>query len=174
MNMLRPCCFPIAYFSIFLALLTLGGCAASNRPTPRPIVPAAHDSALAQLQATATPGEAPAAVNSQTAVTGVVTYRERIALPPDAALLVQLHQLARVKEPGRVIAEQRISPTGQVPIKFTLPYNPIDIKAGRRYGLKARIVRGDKPLFISTDAYPVITQGHPTQVEMVLQRTTAR
>ncbi|NMB26084.1 MAG: hypothetical protein GX986_11185, partial [Firmicutes bacterium] len=51
-------------------------------------------------------------------ITGTVTYRERMALPPESSVTVTL---VEIDEDGYVIvAEEIIWPKGQVPIPFVL------------------------------------------------------
>lgn len=87
---------------------------------------------------------------------GTVTYRERIALDPKAAITVTLVDVSHADAPAKVIAKQRIRPRGrQVPIEFRLHYAPSRIKPGHRYQLQARIDRGDDLLFINKEAVPI-------------------
>ncbi|MCX5518697.1 YbaY family lipoprotein [Kaistia defluvii] len=87
---------------------------------------------------------------------GSVTYRERIALDPKAAITVTLVDVSHADAPAKVIAKQRIRPRGrQVPIDFRLHYAPNRIKPGHRYQLQARIDRGDDLLFINKEAVPI-------------------
>jgi len=87
---------------------------------------------------------------------GSVTYRERIALDPKAAVTVSLVDVSHADAPAKVIAKQRIRPRGrQVPIDFRLHYAPNRIKPGHRYQLQARIDRGDDLLFINKEAIPI-------------------
>jgi putative lipoprotein len=67
---------------------------------------------------------------------------------------------------AETIAEQKISNTGQVPIPFELWYDPDKINLRMTYAVQARIEQGDRLLFISTRAFPVITRGNPTNVEV--------
>lgn len=113
------------------------------------------------------PTPAPA---TATAVTGTLTYRERIALPPDAVATVVLIDASRADAPAVTIAEQTIAPAGQVPIPFGLAYDPARIDPRLRYVVRGTITAGGQLLYTSTQAYPVITQGAPVQVEVVLRR----
>ena len=62
-----------------------------------------------------------AAFASQLTVTGKATYRQRIALPPDARVLVQLLDVSKADAPATILAEQHIKLMGkQVPIPFEL------------------------------------------------------
>jgi len=107
-------------------------------------------------------------------VSGTVTYRERIALPPDAVVTVQLQDTARADAPALVLAEAVIETMGrQVPIPFSITYDPTSIDPRGRYTLSATITGADGRLrFSNTQAYPVITNGNPTRdIEIVVMRT---
>ena len=80
-------------------------------------------------------------------IAGEVTYRERIALP-DAVLMVELADISLADRPPAVIAKRRIAPTGQVPIRFEIGFDPKAIEQGRIYTLQARIVVGERLLFV--------------------------
>jgi putative lipoprotein len=82
-------------------------------------------------------------------IAGEVTYRERIALPPDAVLVVELADVSLADAPATVIAKRRIAPTGQVPIKFDIGFDPEAIQKGRTYALQARITVGEGLMFIT-------------------------
>ena len=77
------------------------------------------------------------------ALSGTVTYRERIALPPSAVVEVSLLDVSLADAPSRTIARTRIVPRRQVPIPFRLRFNDSVIQPGHRYALRAEIrVRG--------------------------------
>ncbi|MGH9842426.1 MAG: YbaY family lipoprotein [Blastocatellia bacterium] len=101
-------------------------------------------------------------------VTGTVTYRQRIALPPDAIVEVSLLDVSRADAPAVVLDKQEIKPTTQVPIPFTVSYDPAKIDERHSYAVQARILREGKLWFINTTRYAVITQGNPTKVEVVV------
>jgi putative lipoprotein len=111
--------------------------------------------------------EKPAAAAS---ISGVVTYRERIALPPDAVVVVRLEAAGAPERPARKVAEVSIPTAGrQVPIGFTLPYPAGDIQAQKRYLVRATISAADRTLFVTRAAYPVLTKGAPTRLEILVQ-----
>jgi uncharacterized lipoprotein YbaY len=104
---------------------------------------------------------------SAATVTGTVTYPQRIALPPEATLVIKLEDVSLADAPATVIAERTIVTNGQqVPIPFKLVYDPADIEANHRYSVRAQIFYGDELAWTSTASYPVITQDHPTEVEI--------
>ena len=106
----------------------------------------------------------------QNAVIGEVTYRERIALPPDAIVRVRLEAAAEPERPPRRLAEVTV-PTGgkQVPIPFTLTYEAAKILPNKRYEVRATISSGDQVLFASRGRYPVITKGAPSKVQILVE-----
>ena len=106
----------------------------------------------------------------QAVITGSVTYRQRIALSPDAVLSVQLVDVSRADAPALVLSELVIYTHGrQVPLDFELAYGPVKIEPHHRYAVQARIESGGRLRFINDSSYPVITQGAPLHVDMLLQ-----
>jgi uncharacterized lipoprotein YbaY/uncharacterized protein YecT (DUF1311 family) len=111
----------------------------------------------------------PGPVRKTTTVTGTVTYRQRIALSPNAVVQVKLLDVSRADAPAVTIAEQTIRPAGQqVPIKFKIRYDPGHIDQRHRYTIQARILEEGKLRFINSQAYPVITGGNPSTVEVTV------
>ncbi len=97
-------------------------------------------------------------------VTGTVTYLQRIALPDDAVVKVQIYN-ASLADATEVLGEQIIETNGQqVPIPFDVAFNPDDINENLMYSVSARIEdSAENLLFISDTVTPVITQGNPTE-----------
>jgi putative lipoprotein len=96
-----------------------------------------------------------AAAAEQITVSGEVFYRERIALPPNAVLTVQLSDVSLADAPASTIAEQKIDPAGQVPIKFEIKFDSAVIQPKASYALQARITVDDKLWFINDQRYAV-------------------
>ena len=104
------------------------------------------------------------------AVSGTVSYRQRIALPPEAQLVLKLEDVSLADAPSVAIAEKTIETAGrQVPIPFVLTYDPDEIQPQNRYVVRAQIFYGDQLRWTSTTAYPVITQDSPTDVTIELE-----
>jgi putative lipoprotein len=119
------------------------------------------------------PGQELVLVKTQSSpvVTGVVVYRERIALPPDAALTVRMLGVSGPDAPAVVLGEQRIHPTGQVPIPFEIAYDPTRVDDRMSCTLEARIEAGGALIFVSNRAFPVITGGSPAKdLEVLVER----
>jgi putative lipoprotein len=108
---------------------------------------------------------------SGSAVTGTVTYRERVALPADAQADVQLIDATMRDSVPRVITSTTVRADGrQVPLAFTLPYDARTIDRTHLYTIRAVINGGHEVLFANDIASPVITQGNPMHVDLVLSR----
>ena len=69
-------------------------------------------------------------------LSGSAFYRERMALPDDAALIVELVDPAK---PETLIGKARVEPSGQVPIAFSLVVDSGKFAAGQAYAFRARI-----------------------------------
>ena len=111
-------------------------------------------------------------VMAQTArVTGTVTYRERMALARTAVVEVSLEDVSRADMAATVLARSTVEPQGQVPVKFSLEYDPKLIIPTHRYAVRSRIIDGNVVIFTSTEGAPVLTQGHGTSANLVLTRT---
>ena len=113
-------------------------------------------------------------VSSFIDISGNVSYLQRIALPPDAVLIVRIQDVSRADAPARILAEQRIELAGrQVPISFQTTVDRDLIGKRARITAAARIERGGKLLFISDKSYPAIRNGQAVPVEMTLKQVTS-
>jgi putative lipoprotein len=111
---------------------------------------------------------------SMAKVTGTVTYRERVALPPTAVITVRLVDVSRADAPAIVLGEQIMQAAGkQVPFSFEIQFDPAKIEANYSYAVQARIEEDGKLRFVSDRHYAVITRGAPTHVDMVLRSVGA-
>ncbi|OWJ66382.1 hypothetical protein BWR60_14460 [Inquilinus limosus] len=129
--------------------------------------------ALAACGPTAEPAAPTPAPAASATVTGTATYRERIALPADAELIVQLVDVSLADAPSTVIAEQRIAPV-RVPAAFTLTYDPAQIDQRHSYAVSAKVERAGTLLFTTDTRHPVLTQGGGSAVDIVMTRVRSR
>lgn len=88
-------------------------------------------------------------------LTGEVTYRERIALPANAVLRVQLVDAGTADGPAPIEARAAIAPGGQVPLTFTLRFDDRVIEPGHAYALMAEITSGNVIWFRNIEPYGV-------------------
>lgn len=100
-------------------------------------------------------------------VSGTATYRERIAVPPDATLYVELQDVSLADAPAVSLAAKRFAMTG-VPAQFELTFDDSLIKDGHRYVVRATINQGQDLLFTTDTAYPVLTGGAGNSADLTL------
>ena len=111
----------------------------------------------------------PAVPGADASVRGTITYRERIALTPDAVVVVQLRDTTYADAAAVLIAEQIIDSPGQVPIDFDVRYPSDEIDNRNTYSVSAVITESDGRMAFTNDtAYDVITRGNPRRVDMKL------
>ncbi|MBE7214245.1 YbaY family lipoprotein [Shewanella benthica] len=111
----------------------------------KPILPLVM--AAATLAGCATP-------NAVVEIQGEIWYKERIALPQDAVLTVQLKDVSLMDVPAVVMAQvERSDVTSPAPFHFLI--NRDQFEAGHTYAIGARISFNDKLMFINTQAYNI-------------------
>lgn len=113
------------------------------------------------------------AMKADAEVTGTAMYRERIALPQGSEFEATLVDVSRADAAAEVIGTVRLAAPAGPPIRFTIPYDPRRIDAARRYAVRARIVHQGRPLFTTDTHYPVLTQGAPATVDVLLRRASS-
>lgn len=112
----------------------------------------------------------PAAASSFLEVGGSVRYLARIALPPDAILAVRIQDTARADAPARTLVEQRYELNGaQPPIPFSATVDRDLLGKKGKLTASARITHRGRLLFISDRSYPLLQDGQPVAVDMVLR-----
>lgn len=84
-------------------------------------------------------------------ITGSLTYRARIALPPQSHALIELRDAAAQDDDGRgTLASQRIDLVGrQVPISFAFDVPRQALRQANAYVLRATIFERDRPAWLS-------------------------
>lgn len=95
-------------------------------------------------------------------LSGEVVYRERIALPPNARLTVELADVSL----AAIVAEATVNPAGQAPIGFRLAFDSSVIRPNVPYVLQARITVDDRLMFTTVERHEVdpLGAGSPTVV----------
>jgi uncharacterized lipoprotein YbaY len=95
-------------------------------------------------------------------MTGTVSYMQRIALDPQSVIQVQLLDVSKAGAPAQVMASQVFQSNGrQVPIPFALRYHPDQILPTHTYQVRANIAENGQPSWVTTQAFPVLTNGNP-------------
>jgi histidine triad (HIT) family protein len=132
---------------------------------------AAAEALRAELRAMGRSEVVPAAVGPGAGpaitVAGSILYRERIALPEGAVVVVQVLDVSRADAPSVTLAEQRIETTHQVPIPFSIDVPAAALAAVVQASVAARIeVDGDLGWITDTN-HPVNGE---TNVDLLLVR----
>ncbi len=96
---------------------------------------------------------------AKAALTGTITYRQKIALTPAARVKVLLQETSRSAAPAAHLDEVEIAGPGQVPILFTVHYDPAAVQPDHDYTLLVKIYEGDRTRFLNTSRYRVLTGG---------------
>jgi len=93
----------------------------------------------------------------QATLSGSASYRERIALPPNAVFEATLEDVSLMDVPSVTLGTDSIAHAVKNPIFFSIKYNPDVIKLGRRYNVRGRITVDGKLKFITDTMHPVFT-----------------
>jgi putative lipoprotein len=86
---------------------------------------------------------------------GQVFYKEKLALPPDAKLTVQLADISQQEATARIVGETTVTPAGRMPVPFQIPFDPKAIRSADNYALQARITVGGSLLFTTAQNHSV-------------------
>jgi uncharacterized lipoprotein YbaY/heat shock protein HslJ len=113
-------------------------------------------------------GSVPALAET-TLITGTATYRERIALPPQAVFEASVEDVSRADAPSIRIAEVHVD-APRVPVRFEIPVDADRIEPRHRYVVRARILVDGKPMFTSDTAHPVLDAAGTRHVDILLRR----
>jgi len=92
--------------------------------------------------------------NAGVDIQGEVWYKERIALPQDAVLTVEVKDVSLMDAPAVVLAQiERSGVSTPAPFQFLI--NRDQFESGHTYAIGAKITLNDKLLFINTQAYNI-------------------
>ncbi len=104
-------------------------------------------------------------------VRGTVSYWQRIAMLPSDIVDIQLLDVSAQNPAPVVIAQNKITPTDQMPISFKLAYDPSKINPAHQYSIQARVFRNGQPAFINRSPCFVITQGYANYADIIVRMT---
>lgn len=104
-------------------------------------------------------------------LSGSAFYRERIALPQDASLQVELVDLAK---PEAVLGTATVAPAGQVPIAFGLVIDSSKLPTGQAYAMQARIEVGGSAWFASPEPVRVDPASTGESISLLLVQATGK
>jgi putative lipoprotein len=116
-------------------------------------------------------GSTPTAGPTLHVVSGTVSFRERIALPPGAVVTVRVADVSRADGPAVILAQNAIEVAGQVPVPFELAVDAADVDARADIAVWARL-RSTVGTWVSDTHTPVLTRGAGNTADVVVRRTT--
>ena len=102
-------------------------------------------------------------------IEGSATYRERIALPPDAVFEAVLEDSSLADALAIRMGEMQIESPG-VPLQFAIPYDPGMMQKGHSYTVRATIRVEGKLWFTTDTSYRVLKQPGDDKVDLLLRR----
>jgi putative lipoprotein len=111
-------------------------------------------------------GEHPEGATPRATLTGTVTYVQRNALTPEAVVQVELRDVSDPQAEPALVAKQVIRKPGQVPIAFSLEYDPAAILPSHRYSVSARISDRGQLQFVTDTEVPVLGSGASAAAEI--------
>jgi putative lipoprotein len=113
----------------------------------------------------------PGATQAQTnAVTGTAGIRQRISLPANAVVTIQLADVSRVGAAAQVISEQRFQTNGaQAPFSFNLPYDPAKVVPNGTYTVQGNVTIDGRLRYTTTTQFRVLTNGAPSSTNITLE-----
>ena len=107
-------------------------------------------------------------------IVGSVWYRERMLLPPNAEILINLEEVARADAPSDLIATTRFAPEAGQPWVFSLEYDPAKLHDKGRYVLRARIEAEGRLLFTSTEHIPAFDRSPGEPLKIMVSQAAGR
>jgi uncharacterized lipoprotein YbaY len=102
-------------------------------------------------------------------VSGILISAPDVVLPEGAIAYITLLDVSpRQDVESSIIARQTISDPEHFPISFELPYNPDRIHPDHLYAIQVQFTSEGRVVLRNRSAYPVITQGNPSVVEVLV------
>lgn len=120
----------------------------------------------------------PPAKTVQSRIEGSIRLPKGLTLLPTAEVVVELRDVFLADAPSPVLAEYKVAlgkPEG--PIPFSLSIDPAKIDAKHPYAVEVRVLAGGRLRATNDTQYLVLTQGNPSQVDIILvkvPRTTVK
>ncbi|NJD61185.1 MAG: hypothetical protein FIA93_00500 [Deltaproteobacteria bacterium] len=107
-------------------------------------------------------------------VTGTVSLgktpsHEQAPLPGMAMVRVELLDISGKNPLASPLGEDTIwAATGKLPIDFRIAYDPSRVDPSHVYIVRARVMEGEKVLFLNTTPYYVLTRGAPSNIDIIV------
>lgn len=102
-------------------------------------------------------------------VSGKLHYPENFLLPADAIVTISLTDVSPLQDSDAAIVDRQVISADQHLVSFELTYDPAEISDRHLYAIQARVTSLGRVILTNASAYPVITQGNPTTVEVYVK-----
>jgi len=156
-----------AALGLFVVAFTACAGRTATAPSPPPSGLAPTPPAPAESPTPPLPVETPVP-HPVAVLIGTVIYRQRVALTPEAEVHVELRDVPPLDGEPTLIAKKVITRPGQVPVAFSLEYDPSKIVDGHSYVVSARIADRGQLAFVTESPIPVLASGSPAAVEILV------
>ncbi len=103
-------------------------------------------------------------------IDGSITYRENYSLPRNSVATIELREILRPGAPPVTLARNTVAAT-QVPIPFSIEYEPSLIDPRRTYVLEASITSGNQTYFVTRRSVQVLQPGQSRNVALLVEST---
>lgn len=110
---------------------------------------------------------------STASVKGTASYEDCLMISRSAVFEATLADVSKADAPAEIIATARITDSQGPFFHFSLDYDPARIVENHSYVVRATIINQGKIIFTSTDTHPVVTLGHPQEVNIILHYVAA-
>jgi putative lipoprotein len=110
---------------------------------------------------------------SFSSLSGSIVQGDPSPLTPGSVVIVRLEDLSRRDGRVDVLAEQRIEELTPLPITFRLKYDGGEIDPDHRYVVTASVYAGSTIIYATDIPQNVITEGNPSRIKLVLERTVS-
>ena len=116
-----------------------------------------------------------APVVSGTVHMGKTHYNDLTSLPGMAMIHLELMDISGKENRVVTLGEETIwLAAGKLPVDFRIAYDPSRIDPTHVYMIRARIMEGEKVLFLNTTPYYVLTKGAPSKVDITVTPAQVR
>ena len=109
------------------------------------------------------------------AISGRITYPEKVALAPNVVVQVQVVDVSRADVPATIVATTEVHPGGkQIPIPYRIDVKRSEFRPGRRYQVSVRITEGKVLRFITKVAHPLDIDRLPARFDILVNAVPQR
>ena len=119
-------------------------------------------------------GTSSGARGDETTITGVISYRERKSLPPDAEVRMRLVDLNQTGEARVISAIDFLTEGNQIPLDFAIPYEPDQLDENGNFALEGDIIFAGMYIFEELQPVSVITNSKRKDVVVMMRSASGK